>query len=67
MISVKIFDRWGEMIHFGGGFKPNNLEDRGDDTFEGRPVVPGVFVYFAEVSFPDGSVESFSGDVTVIR
>lgn len=38
-----------------------------DGRFRGRYVQPAVFTWYAEVEFTDGTVELFSGDVTVAR
>lgn len=65
--SLRIFDRWGDLIFEGKNLALNNLADGWDGTYKGKLVNPGVFVYMAEIRFIDGLVERFSGDVTVIR
>ncbi|MCP4438711.1 MAG: T9SS type B sorting domain-containing protein [Aureispira sp.] len=62
-----IFDRWGELI-VSHNDSPPNLGGHGwDGTFKGKLMNTGVFVYYIEVRYLDGSVEVFKGDVTLLR
>ena len=45
----------------------NNSSSGWDGTFNGQDVEQGVYVYIVEALFSDGSVEIFSGDLTVVR
>lgn len=65
--SLKIFDRWGDLIFERENLSLNNLGDGWDGTFDGKLVNTGVFVYVIDIRFIDGIVETFSGDVTVTR
>jgi len=65
--SLKIFDRWGDLIFEGQDLALNNLGDGWDGRINGRIVNNGVYVYVVDIRFIDGVVETFSGDVTVIR
>lgn len=65
--SMSIYDRWGELIYAGGGFATNDPSVGWDGTFDGQDVVPGVFVYVVELVLPDGTLEQYSGDLTVVR
>jgi gliding motility-associated-like protein len=67
VISFEIFDRWGEMMFSRTDFAPNNSALGWDGTFKGKAMLPGVFVYVAEVELKPGKVEIFSGDVTIVR
>jgi len=68
--SFVIFNRWGELVYeapvtrFGGG---DNWIEGWDGTFKGKPMNPGVFVYYAKVKFTDDEVIEYQGDVTLIR
>ncbi len=63
---LRIFTRWGEMVEEIVDFAPNGpVGWQGD--FNGTPVNPGVYVYYAEVVTGDGEVVLLKGDVTVIR
>jgi len=37
-----------------------------DLQFNQKDVIPGIYVYYAEIEFPDGSTETIAGDITVI-
>jgi len=65
VISMKIFDRWGEKLFDLGNFPPRDPEFGWDGKFKGKKVVPGVYVFTVEVLFIDGTRETFNGDVTV--
>ena len=62
-----IFDRWGEIVHQAVNFEPNDPDYGWDGTLKGEVMNPGVFVYLAKIEFDDGSVELYTGDVTLTR
>ena len=65
VISMKIFDRWGEKLFDASNFPPRDPAFGWDGKFNDRKVVPGVYVFTVEVLFVNGDRETFSGDVTV--
>ncbi len=65
--SFMVFDRWGILMHQSGGFLPGDELFGWDGTFRDRDMNPAVFVVVAEVLFKNGTVQTFSGDVTLIR
>jgi len=67
IVSFKVFDRWGELVHSADNFVPGSYADGWDGSFRGRPVNPAVFVYFIEVRFSDGVVFPYKGDVTIVK
>ncbi len=59
----RIYDRWGALI-----FETNDMNQGWDGTYKGKPVNPGVFVYYVETPcFKDGSTILKKGNVTVIK
>jgi hypothetical protein len=63
---LRVFTRWGEFVTEIENFPPNGpLGWNGE--FDGKPVDPGVFVWYAELEFADGTTELVKGDVTVVR
>ncbi|MGB1217243.1 MAG: gliding motility-associated C-terminal domain-containing protein, partial [Saprospiraceae bacterium] len=59
----RVFNRWGELL-----FETNSLSEGWDGTHKGKPVNPGVFVYYVEGICPiDGSKLLQKGNVTLIR
>jgi hypothetical protein len=65
--SMKIMSRWGESVYVDGNFAPNDISRGWDGSHRGKPVDNGVFLWYAEVEYIDGSSEMLSGDVTVLR
>lgn len=61
-ISLKIYDRWGELV-----FETDKQAVGWDGTFNGRLVEPAVYVYHLEVTCVDGQEYFKKGNVTVIR
>ncbi|MDX2135436.1 MAG: gliding motility-associated C-terminal domain-containing protein [Saprospiraceae bacterium] len=65
--SLQIYDRWGGKMAVFQNILPNRPELGWDGTFQGDMMMPGVYVYWAEVAYADGTVEVFSGDLTLVR
>lgn len=65
--SMKIFNRWGNLLFEGGPFLPGDLSLGWDGTYRGQFVNSGVYLYFAEIRYKNGVTEVISGDVTVVR
>jgi hypothetical protein len=64
---LQIFDRWGNLVWQGENLSPNNPAQGWDGNLDGVAVNPGVFVWKANILFPDGRLEVYAGDVTVAR
>lgn len=59
----RVFDRWGAMV-----FETTDMADGWDGTHDGRPMNPGVFVYYVEALCPlNGSTILKKGNVTLIK
>lgn len=65
--NMYIYDRWGELVYKGSNFFVNDEREGWNGLFNGEPVLPGVYVWMAEITFLDDLTEFFSGDITVIR
>jgi hypothetical protein len=65
--SLSIYDRWGERIWQKKNFLPNELPQGWDGKYKDQDVMPGVYVWHAEIVQLDGSVIVEKGDVTVVR
>ena len=69
--SVRIFDRWGELIHESTELSPNCEPGIGveiwDGKFGGQELNAGVFVYVIEVSFIDGIDLTYRGSIALLR
>jgi len=64
---LRVFDRWGELVFERNDF-PTNVPALGwDGRFRGKELTSNVFVWVAEIEFPDGAVLLKKGDVTLLR
>lgn len=61
-IEFFIYDRWGNKILYTTDF---NFE--WDGTHNGLPCNPGVFAYMVDVKYTDGSSETLSGNITLVK
>jgi gliding motility-associated-like protein len=62
-VSMKIFDRWGEKVFDSGDSQWASW----DGTYRGVMQPPGMFVYYVQLTFLDGSQETREGSITLIR
>lgn len=67
--SVKVFDRWGNMVfnYNGSPFKPLETSITWDGKFEGKTLLPGVYVYYVNYSDERLANRVRSGDITIIH
>jgi gliding motility-associated-like protein len=65
--SLKVFNRWGDMMFLGINLPLGGDRLGWDGTFGGKDVPPDVFVYVAVISFIDGEEIIVKGDVTLTR
>ncbi|MBK8405470.1 MAG: gliding motility-associated C-terminal domain-containing protein [Saprospiraceae bacterium] len=65
--KLSIYDRWGSQVWQQENFTANDPSLGWDGSFKGKAVVPGVYVWHAQLSLQDGSVISWQGEVTVVR
>lgn len=68
-ITIKefmVFDRWGEMVHYNKSGTINDPSFGWDGTFNGKPVVSGVYVYYMIYDIPGLGEQKQYGDLTVI-
>lgn len=63
--SLKIFNRWGGLIHESQPSSAGYLE--WDGVFKGQLLGSGVFVYALEFTTENGDANLIAGDVTLIR
>ncbi len=67
IVSIRIYDRWGELIWQRENFPSNDPNNGWDGTFSGKAVNPGVYVWVADLLLTDGRKVVEKGDVTVVR
>jgi len=68
--SVRVFNRWGEMMNEVRDLPPStDGHVVWDGEYRGRQMQPGVYVFVAEIQFADRPDDPiiFKGDITLIR
>jgi gliding motility-associated-like protein len=67
VLTFQIADRWGTLVFRRDNFPPAWETDGWDGVYRGEPVPPGVYSWFAQIEYLDGSRELFEGSITVVR
>jgi len=62
IVSLKIFDRWGQKVHDESG-----ANAAWDGKINDEPAPTDVYVYFITLQLPTGEIKTESGDLTLIR
>ncbi|MBL7713467.1 MAG: gliding motility-associated C-terminal domain-containing protein, partial [Chitinophagaceae bacterium] len=62
LMEFRVYNRWGQEV-----FTTNNISDGWDGTYKGKAQDMGAYNYIIRVGYPDGTTETFKGDVTLIR
>ncbi|MCC7245538.1 MAG: gliding motility-associated C-terminal domain-containing protein [Saprospiraceae bacterium] len=65
--SLAVFDRWGNQMFLNKNMAIGDESVGWDGTFRGKEMNPAVFVWKAEIEFPGGEIETYTGDVTIVR
>lgn len=65
--SFLVFNRWGETVFEVYNSFPNDPRWGWDGMHRGQTVNAAVYVWVAEVEFPNGDVEVIKGDVMIMR
>jgi len=67
VVTFQIADRWGTLCFRRDHFPPYYPTDGWDGVYRGKPAPPGVYGWFAEIEFLDGSREILEGSVAIVR
>lgn len=67
ILTFRVFDRWGELVHQSNGFGVNDETQGWDGRFRDQPLNGGVFIWQIEALLPDGETGQFRGQTTLIR
>lgn len=65
--SMRIFNRWGELIFTKASIFPNDPNAGWDGTYKGVALNPDVFVYTIEVQCENNQTLMYKGDITLIK
>ncbi len=67
IISMYIYDRWGELVFIGENLSPSDPSKGWDGTLKGKALNQGVYVYQMEVLLVEGVKQQIQGNITLIR
>jgi len=67
IISMEIYDRWGNKIYGVNDIPVHHYESGWDGTFAGKPVDPGVYIYHITFLGKNKKILHSAGDITLIR
>ena len=71
VLSLQIFNRWGQIVFEKQNFLPNIEHEGWDGNYQKKnnsyTLEPEVFIYQAKLLFDDGSEQIVTGDITLIR
>ncbi|MEL7376629.1 MAG: T9SS type B sorting domain-containing protein, partial [Bacteroidota bacterium] len=67
VLTFRIFDRWGNLVHEELDIPANDPAYGWDGTLDGRTMNPAVFVWQVELQLADGTREWVYGDVVLVR
>jgi gliding motility-associated-like protein len=62
LLEFRVFDRWGKQI-----FETTNPAKGWDGTIDGKAANGDVYYYYIRLGYGDDYIETFKGDVTLIR
>ena len=64
---LSVYDRVASRVYHITNVAVSDENYGWDGTFVGKDVLPGVYVWMAEIVLPDGTTQQMTGDLTVIR
>ena len=62
IMEFRVFNRWGQEV-----YSTNDSRAGWDGTWGGVPQDMGTYTYLIRVAYPDGFVETYKGETTLIR
>lgn len=65
--SLRIFNRWGEMVFEKKSFAPNSMTDGWNGFYKGKPAGEDVYVFILELICENAQIIPIRGNVTLIR
>jgi len=67
VFDFRIFDRWGNLVLFRPDFSGDSSNFVWDGFHMGKKAQEGVYIYVAKLLRIDGTEQSISGEITLIR
>lgn len=64
---LRVYNRWGALLFETHDIELNQPKLGWDGNFNGKKCNPGIYVFYAEVSFVDNKTKVFKGDINLLR
>ena len=65
--TFEVFNRWGELVYAAADFPVNSFAHGWDGSYRGAFAPGGTYLWRVGVTFIDGTVETATGQTTLIR
>lgn len=65
--QFQIFNRWGEKVFEAVNVTPNDYASGWDGNFKGKQAPIGTYVYVVKVQLTTGEVETYNGNISILR
>jgi gliding motility-associated-like protein len=65
--TLRIFNRWGEIVYQKDNFLPNDASAGWDGTYKGVKLTPDVYVYTMEIICDNSTTLVYKGNVALIQ
>ncbi len=65
--EFNIYDRWGEKMFAQQNFKTDDPNFGWDGSFKGKEAPAGVYIFYINLLYKDGTTDVITGNVTLIR
>jgi gliding motility-associated-like protein len=65
--SLRIFNRWGEMVFEKSNFQANDMSAGWDGTYKGQKLASDAYVYSLEIMCDNSTTVPSKGSITLIR
>lgn len=62
IVEFRVFNRWGQEV-----FSTTDNKKGWDGTYQGKPQETDTYSYIIRVASPDGHMDTYKGEVTLIR
>lgn len=62
LVELRIFNKWGSIL-----FHSQDPQKGWDGTYKGKDQPIGVYGYLIKIEFPDGSLKTYKGTLTLLR
>lgn len=67
VLRFRIYDRWGNLVFERSNFSLNDEQAAWDGMYRGQILDNGIYLYVTEIRFNDQAIETFVGDVAIVR